>query len=121
VQLKIDPIVEMETPDQGKFVGPQSEYYRRYGTGASPNKLPPVATKAQYDALPPGAPYLDMRDGKPKRKSADPRSGVPAPATGKNGLPLVFTPAQYQATVESVGKAKTDAWMRQNNITVSER
>jgi hypothetical protein len=34
VQLKIDPIVEMQTPDQGKFIGPQSEYYRRYGTGA---------------------------------------------------------------------------------------
>lgn len=34
VKLKIDPIVEMETPNKGKFVGPQSEYYRRYGSNA---------------------------------------------------------------------------------------
>lgn len=45
VQLKVDPIVEMETPDRGKFVGPQSEYYRRYGSGApapQPKALPKV-------------------------------------------------------------------------------
>jgi hypothetical protein len=41
VQLKIDPIVEMQTPDQGKFIGPQSVYYQRYGTGApAPQRKP---------------------------------------------------------------------------------
>lgn len=34
VRLKTDPIVEMETPNRGKFVGPQSEYYARYGKDA---------------------------------------------------------------------------------------
>jgi hypothetical protein len=29
-----DPLVEMETPNNGKFVGPRSEYFRRYGTNA---------------------------------------------------------------------------------------
>lgn len=72
VELAIDPIVEMETPDRGKFVGPQSEYYRRYGGGTgnapAPNKLPSPLTKQQYDALPPGTEYFDPRDNKVKRK-----------------------------------------------------
>lgn len=34
VELKTDPIVEMETPSGGKFVGRQAEYYRRYGGNA---------------------------------------------------------------------------------------
>jgi hypothetical protein len=34
LQLQIDPIVEMVTPDNVKFVGPRSEYFRRYGTNA---------------------------------------------------------------------------------------
>lgn len=34
VTLKTDPIVEMETPSGGKFVGSRSEYYARYGGGA---------------------------------------------------------------------------------------
>lgn len=35
LDLQIDPIVEMVTPDNIKFVGPRSEYFRRYG-GAAP-------------------------------------------------------------------------------------
>lgn len=38
LQLQIDPIVEMVTPDNVKFVGPRSEYFRRYG----PNAQEPV-------------------------------------------------------------------------------
>jgi hypothetical protein len=38
LELKIDPIVEMVTPDNVKFVGPRSEYFRRYG----PNAQEPV-------------------------------------------------------------------------------
>jgi len=34
LNLQIDPIVEMVTPDNVKFVGPRSEYFRRYGTNA---------------------------------------------------------------------------------------
>jgi hypothetical protein len=34
LQLKIDPIVEMVTPDNTKFVGPRSEYFKRYGSNA---------------------------------------------------------------------------------------
>ena len=33
-QLEIDPIVQMETPTHGQFIGPQSEYYKRYGGNA---------------------------------------------------------------------------------------
>ena len=66
--LKIDPIVQMPTRD-GQFIGPQSEYYRRYGTkGKPPPELPIVGTQAQYDALPAGVDYIDLRDGKGKTK-----------------------------------------------------
>ena len=45
VSLKIDPIVQMETPSHGQFNGRQSEYYRRYGQSApapQPKELPVV-------------------------------------------------------------------------------
>jgi len=69
VELQIDPLVEMETPNQGKFIGRQSEYYRRYGTNAQqPSKLPSPLTKQQYDDLPPETQYFDSRDNSVKRK-----------------------------------------------------
>ena len=123
-QLKIDPLVEQETPGGGKFVGQQSEYYRRYGGGApAPSKMQTISTAAQYEALPPGVEFIDVRDGKHKRKpaSADPRAGVPAPSLDASGKPKTLTRAQYQAVVQSKGKAKTDAWLQANNITVSDR
>jgi len=46
-------------------------------------------------------------------------SGTPAPATGANGMPAKLTPEQYRVTVQALGQAKTDDWMRRNNITVS--
>jgi hypothetical protein len=44
VDLQTDPIVEMVTPDNIKFVGPRSEYFRRYGTNAQEPvvKAPPT-------------------------------------------------------------------------------
>lgn len=44
-ELKIDPIVEMETPTGGKFVGRESVYFSLYGGGAekpTPKELPKV-------------------------------------------------------------------------------
>lgn len=43
---------------------------------------------------------------------------TPAPALGANGMPQVLSAAQYQATVASMGKAATDAWMQRNNIRI---
>ena len=34
LELQVDPIVEIEAPGGGKFVGPRSEYFRRYGPSA---------------------------------------------------------------------------------------
>lgn len=34
VENQADPLVEMETPGGGKFVGPRSEYFKRYGGNA---------------------------------------------------------------------------------------
>lgn len=126
VALKTDPIVQMPTPTGGQFIGRQSEYYRMFGGGESnapaPNKLPSPLTKQQYDALPPGTEYFDPRDNKVKRKGAsNPLAGVPAPQLDASGKPTSLTQAQYQAVVQAKGKAKTDAWLQANNITVSDR
>lgn len=55
VSLKTDPIVEIETPSGGKFVGRQSEYYRRYGGGAAaptPKAMPrPGEKRGGYEFL----------------------------------------------------------------------
>jgi len=53
-----DPLVEIETPNGGKFVGPRSEYFRRFGGNApAPKTIPSPTSKAEYDALAPGTEY----------------------------------------------------------------
>lgn len=53
-----DPLVEIETPNGGKFVGPRSEYFRRFGGNApAPTTIPSPTSKAEYDALAPGTQY----------------------------------------------------------------
>jgi hypothetical protein len=41
-ELKIDPIVEMETPSGGKFVGRESAYFNLYGGGAEKPQIKAV-------------------------------------------------------------------------------
>lgn len=43
-----------------------------------------------------------------------------APKLSAGGFPQVLSPAQYQATVNSMGKAATDNWMRRNNIRMGQ-
>lgn len=43
---------------------------------------------------------------------------TPAPQMSANGPPATLTQAQYRATVNAMGQAETDAWMRRNNIRV---
>lgn len=43
---------------------------------------------------------------------------TPAPQLGANGMPTSLTRAQYQAVVNSMGQAETEAWARRNNIRV---
>jgi len=63
-----DPIVEIETPGGGKFVGPRSEYFRRYGGEApQPNTIPSPKSAAERDALPNGTKYY-APDGSVKIK-----------------------------------------------------
>jgi hypothetical protein len=53
-----DPLVELETPSGGKFVGPRSEYFRIYGADApKPNVVPSPKSQAEYEALAPGTQY----------------------------------------------------------------
>lgn len=81
VSLKIDPIVQMPTPDGAQFIGRQSEYNRRFGGSSSPtSNMPSPMTKAQYDALAPGTEYYDPRDKQVKRKSG--KGGASSNASG---------------------------------------
>lgn len=43
-------------------------------------------------------------------------SNTPAPQTGANGFPATLTRDQYQAVVNQMGQAATDAWMARNNV-----
>lgn len=68
VQNRVDPIVTMETPSGAQFIGPMSEYQRRYGaSGAAPKRLPTISSKAQFDALPSGTEFV-APDGSVRRK-----------------------------------------------------
>lgn len=68
VTNQADPIVEMETPNRTKFVGPRSEYFRRFGRNApEPTAIPSPKSKAEYDALQPGEKYR-APDGSIKEK-----------------------------------------------------
>lgn len=59
VQNRVDPIVTMETPSGAQFIGPMSEYQKRYGAAPQgAQRLPVVATKEQYDAVPSGSRFL---------------------------------------------------------------
>ncbi len=78
VANKADPLVEIETPNGGKFVGPRSEYFKRYGGNApAPNTIPAPATKADYDALPPGTQYR-APDGSLKVKGGQTGNAAPS-------------------------------------------
>lgn len=43
---------------------------------------------------------------------------TPAPSLGPNGMPQMLSRQQYQAVVNSLGKAKTDEWIAKNNVQV---
>lgn len=45
---------------------------------------------------------------------------TPQPTLGPNGLPEFLTPAQYSIISKQLGKEKTDAWIKQNNIVVEQ-
>jgi hypothetical protein len=63
-----DPLVEIMTPNNTKFVGPRSEYFRRYGDNApQPRTIPSPKSAAERDALPAGTQYY-APDGSLKTK-----------------------------------------------------
>jgi hypothetical protein len=73
-----DPLVEIMTPNNTKFVGPRSEYFRRYGENApQPKTIPSPKSAAERDALPAGTQYY-APDGSLKTKggqTSTPQSG----------------------------------------------
>jgi hypothetical protein len=73
-----DPLVEIMTPNNTKFVGTRSEYFRRYGENApQPRTIPSPKSAAERDALPAGTQYY-APDGSLKTKggqTSTPQSG----------------------------------------------
>lgn len=73
-----DPLVEIETPTGGKFVGPRSEYFRRYGENApTPSSVPAPKSQIEYDALPAGTQYR-APDGTLKVKGGQTSAAAPS-------------------------------------------
>ena len=80
IQNKIDPIIEMDTPSGRKFVGRESEYFRRFGGGAPSPTVPSPRTKEEYDALPPGTEFI-APDGSRRQKPGG-QTGAPTSSGG---------------------------------------
>lgn len=86
--------------------------------GVSDPNVRPRVPQAAIDDLrknPGTAAQFDEVFGPGAAAAALGMEGTPAPAEGATTL----TPEQYRVTVQAMGKAKTDDWMRRNNITVS--
>lgn len=86
--------------------------------GVSSPSVRPKVPQAAIDDLrknPGTAAQFDEVFGPGAAAAALGMGGTPAPAEGAATL----TPAQYRATVQAMGQAATDNWMRRNNITVS--
>lgn len=61
-------------------------------------------------------PYINT----PAPAAAPSLENTPAPEINpQTGFPSVLTPAQYQATVNAMGKDDTDAWMRRNGVQMA--
>jgi hypothetical protein len=80
IKNKIDPIIEMDTPSGKKFVGRESEYFRRFGGGAPSPTVPAPKTKQEYDALPPGTEFIDPNGT--RRTKPGGQTGATAPSGG---------------------------------------
>ncbi len=78
IENRADPIVEVPTPGGGEFVGPRSEYFRRFGGGAPSPDIPAPKTKQEYDALPPGTEFIDPNGT--RRTKPGGQTGASAPS-----------------------------------------
>lgn len=119
LELKIDPIVEMPTPQGGKFVGQRSKYYEMFGKGAPTPRIkqpPRIGEIRNGFAFTGGDPGVQSNWVKAK-----PLQDTKAPELGAGGIPSVLTRAQYDAIVEVKGKGETDAWMLRNGVRLGEQ
>ena len=86
--------------------------------GVSSPSVRPKVPQAAIDELrknPGTAAQFDEVFGTGAAAAALGMGGTPAPSEGAATL----TPEQYRVTVQAMGQAATDNWMRRNNITVS--
>ena len=68
-----------------------------------------------------GLPLLTGRGAPAAAAAPEPTmENTPQPTVGPNGLPQYLTPAQYTVISKQLGKDRTDAWIKQNNIVVEQ-
>jgi hypothetical protein len=109
----------MDAPKPGSFEwymgatdAQRAEYDRYNPVIASTWQGPVPVSRASLGGGAPSAPVGKLTPIQPTIQN------TPAPPLGANGLPTALSRAQYQATVNAMGKAQTDDWMRRNNIQV---
>jgi hypothetical protein len=83
-------------------------------------KFVPVPDKGVYRGSDVARSVWDVAEDQAPAPSELPPSAkdVPPPRLGPNGLPTSLTPDQYRVTAEALGKAKTDKWIKDNNIKI---
>jgi hypothetical protein len=83
-------------------------------------KFVPVPDKGVYRGSDVARSVWDVAEEQTPAPSELPPSAkdVPPPRLGPNGLPTSLTPDQYRVTAEALGKAKTDKWIKDNNIKI---
>ena len=89
-----------------------------------PGVAPQVIDRSSPDAANrtvTGLPFLTGRGAPAAAAAPEPTmENTPQPTLGANGLPEYLSPAQYTIISKQLGKEKTDAWIKQNNIVVEQ-
>lgn len=100
-------------------LGPEGNPITRYDDPTPKMNLVPDGRGGyNWVSLPGAPPQLPVAPVGPLTPIGPTTQNTPAPQLGANGMPTVLTRAQYQATVNELGQAATDAWVARNNVTV---
>lgn len=104
VQSIVDPDVIIPTPT-GTYFGPRSGFGATLGGGDPVSGVGTSVPTAPVGRITPIEPTM---------------SNTQAPQLMDNGFPQAMTPQQYQVVVGQLGEPATQAWMKRNNIRISQ-
>lgn len=105
------------SPEDRALYGQMHPQYITADNGDGTKTVVPVTPgmfgQQQTQNLPPARPVGKLT---PLGAQQPTIQNTPAPQLGANGIPAVLTRAQYQATVNALGKEATDAWMQRHGV-----